>query len=82
MNASPNATTDRDSIYRYVRGKDPNGIIFKKLLEWQGTSRYEASARNWNGDGYECYLCHRDFSSLHRLNQHLNSAAREYRSNP
>ncbi|OAR04580.1 hypothetical protein LLEC1_02190 [Akanthomyces lecanii] len=77
MNACPNATTNRDIMYNYVRGKDPNGIISKKLLEWQGSATYEASERTWNGDGYECYLCHRDFNSLRGLNQHINSAAHQ-----
>ncbi|KAM3503226.1 hypothetical protein MY11210_008798 [Beauveria gryllotalpidicola] len=77
MNACPNATTSRDTIYRYVRSKDPNGLISKQLLEWDGPATYEATERTWNGDGYECYLCHREFNSLHGLNQHLNSAAHQ-----
>ncbi len=64
-------------MYRFVRSKDPSGIISKKLLEWDDAGTYEASPRTWNGSGYECYLCNRAFNSLNGLNQHLNSPARE-----
>ncbi|RYP80134.1 hypothetical protein DL769_002620 [Monosporascus sp. CRB-8-3] len=64
---------DRDLIYKLVRRKDPNGLISKKLIDWQPSSRYEASGRAWNGDGWECYICHRVFDTRHGLNQHLNS---------
>ncbi|XP_006458908.1 hypothetical protein AGABI2DRAFT_115875 [Agaricus bisporus var. bisporus H97] len=32
-----------------------------------------ANERAFNGSKYECYLCHSTFTSLDRLNQHLNS---------
>ncbi|KAH8916944.1 zinc finger protein [Atractiella rhizophila] len=28
---------------------------------------------SWNGDAYECYLCHSEFRTLTSLNQHLAS---------
>lgn len=67
----------RDDIYRIVRRKDPNGIISKKLIGWEGESgaQYEASDRAWNGHAWECYFCHRGFRTLNSLNQHLNSPA-------
>ncbi|PSR77478.1 hypothetical protein PHLCEN_2v7909 [Hermanssonia centrifuga] len=34
-----------------------------------------ANERSWNGDAYECILCHRTFRSLSALNAHLNSPA-------
>jgi hypothetical protein len=34
-----------------------------------------ATAASWNGNSYECYLCHRGFGSLFSLNQHLASPA-------
>ncbi|RAR15528.1 zinc finger protein [Stemphylium lycopersici] len=34
-----------------------------------------ATGATWNGFNHECYLCHRDFSTLQGLNQHLNSPA-------
>ncbi|PHH85428.1 hypothetical protein CDD83_424 [Cordyceps sp. RAO-2017] len=64
---------DRDSIYRFIRSKDPHGSISKNLLEWNGSCQYEANDRSFNGDAFECYLCHREFRSLGGLNQHLNS---------
>lgn len=76
--AFPNAQNpDRDQLYRFVRRKDPDGVISKNLLGWTGSCKYEANARSWNGHHYECYLCHHTFGSLNSLNQHLNSAVRE-----
>ncbi|PCH43239.1 hypothetical protein WOLCODRAFT_138261 [Wolfiporia cocos MD-104 SS10] len=34
-----------------------------------------ATERAWNGYAYECVLCHREFSILRALDQHLQSAA-------
>lgn len=34
---------------------------------------YRATVRSWNGSGYECYLCNREFSTLQALNVHLSS---------
>jgi hypothetical protein len=36
-------------------------------------TRYYASSRSWNGNGYECYLCHKSYTLLASLNQHLAS---------
>lgn len=76
---------DRESLYRLVRSRDPNGVLTKKLLGWDDSSSgsspttmsYEATARAWNGRHYECYFCHRGFGSLRGLNQHLASPARK-----
>ncbi|KAJ3567536.1 hypothetical protein NP233_g6304 [Leucocoprinus birnbaumii] len=38
---------------------------------------YSANERAFNGHAYECYLCHRTFKSLDRLNQHLNSSTHD-----
>ncbi|KAI8710587.1 Zinc finger, double-stranded RNA binding protein [Fusarium sp. LHS14.1] len=69
------APLDRDKLYEAVRRRDPNGIISKKLLTWSVTVSYEATDKAWNYHvgAYECYLCHRPFSKLGSLNQHLNS---------
>lgn len=73
----PNAPLDRDKLYRIIRQKDPNGVIAKKLLEGSGPKTYErlANSNSWNPRrrGYECYLCHRLFNSLHGLDQHITS---------
>ncbi|KUI60318.1 hypothetical protein VP1G_11233 [Cytospora mali] len=52
----------RESLYEYVRSKDPHGAISKKLIGWHDEPTYEANARAWNGRGYECYFCHRLFN--------------------
>lgn len=39
---------------------------------------YSATSQSWNGSAYECYLCHRAFSKLGGLDQHLNSPVRQY----
>jgi len=41
------------------------------------TITYAASEMAFNGSAYECYLCHRTFSSLMSLNAHLNSPAHD-----
>ncbi|KAK0732129.1 hypothetical protein B0H67DRAFT_94285 [Lasiosphaeris hirsuta] len=65
-----------DEVYRIVRSKDPHGIIAKRLIGWTGDSdTYEATDRAWNGSEWECYFCHRCFSSIIALNQHMNSPA-------
>ncbi|KAL5000779.1 hypothetical protein BDV10DRAFT_161374 [Aspergillus recurvatus] len=68
---------NRESIYRLIRERDPQGVITHKQIGWKNeeNSNYSATARSWNGYGYECYLCHRQYKSLHALNQHLNSSA-------
>ncbi|KAI0482949.1 hypothetical protein GGR56DRAFT_686097 [Xylariaceae sp. FL0804] len=74
---------DRDAVHKLVRSKDPGGLVTKKLLKGaggegsSGAPRYEATELAWNGQVYECYLCHRDFAKLESLNQHLASSAHE-----
>jgi len=36
-----------------------------------------ATERAWNGYGYECYLCARQFPTLRRLNSHIESPVHE-----
>ncbi|KAK7910882.1 hypothetical protein PG985_013363 [Apiospora marii] len=72
----PSATgANRDTLYQFVRSKDTGGVFTKNLIGYHGSSKYEANDQSYNPyrGGYECYLCHRVFSSLHGLNQHLNS---------
>ncbi|KAF9045870.1 hypothetical protein BDP27DRAFT_1386527 [Rhodocollybia butyracea] len=40
-------------------------------------TNYSATELAYNGRAYECYLCHRLFSSLGSLNSHLNSPAHD-----
>ncbi|KAI0100271.1 hypothetical protein GGR51DRAFT_358644 [Nemania sp. FL0031] len=70
----PNAKRlNRDEVYKLVRRLDNDGLIANKLLEWEGSTTYEATSRAWNGHYFECYLCHRQFNTLQSLNQHLQS---------
>ncbi|KAI8960749.1 hypothetical protein F5Y11DRAFT_252827 [Daldinia sp. FL1419] len=68
---------NRDVIYRAVRAKDPTGMISKKLIGWHSSTTYEATSQTWNGLAWECYFCHREFSNIGGLNQHLNSSAHQ-----
>jgi hypothetical protein len=69
---------NRDEIYRFVRSKDPNGVIAKKLIGWVGDSNdtYIVTDRCWNGSMWECYICHRKFGTSNGLKQHINSDTR------
>lgn len=68
----------RTQIYKFVRSKDPNGLVTKSLIGWSGSDdKYEADERSWNGHAYECYFCHRQFRHLSSLNQHLQSPTRK-----
>ena len=73
---------DRSAVNKFVRQYDTNNIITdpSRLLTDGNTRnniKYYASERSWNGDAFECYLCHRGYSSLTALNQHLGSPAHE-----
>jgi hypothetical protein len=65
----------REEIF-HLRSRDPNGIISTHNIE-PTTTTYFATKRSWNGYGYECYFCHREFGRLHGLNQHLSSPVRK-----
>ncbi len=75
----PNAPyLNRDEMYQLVRSKDPSGVISKHTIIWHESSEatYTTSGMAWNGSGYECYFCHREFRQLSALNQHLGSGVR------
>lgn len=63
------APLDRQAVHRMVSGRDPGQLVTRKQLEYNAT--YEATDRAWNGEGYECYLCHQEYSSLGALNRHV-----------
>jgi hypothetical protein len=67
------------TILNEIRRRDPNHMITKKLLTYptssSSTSTVTSAAWNQDTGDYECYLCHRGFSSLKGLNQHVNSPA-------
>lgn len=73
---------DRARIDKFVRQLDKHNLITKPsgLVTWDGTRyddttsvTYTATSKCFNGSGYECYLCHREFQTLPALNQHLSS---------
>ncbi|KAH8823717.1 hypothetical protein DL96DRAFT_235611 [Flagelloscypha sp. PMI_526] len=43
----------------------------------KGTITYHATELAWNGNAYECYLCHKTCRKLSHLNDHFNSAAHD-----
>ncbi|PTD05217.1 hypothetical protein HYE67_003249 [Fusarium culmorum] len=72
----PHVPIDRQKLYKYIRSRDPAGAIANKRLEWHGEKTYEINPRlAWNNwaKAYECYLCHKLYSSLHGLKLHLES---------
>ncbi|TVY89591.1 Zinc finger protein [Lachnellula willkommii] len=68
---------DRHRINEAIRKLDRNNVITRPMIEMPGYGggRVEtiATGRAWNGYGYECYLCEREFNSLNGLNNHLKS---------
>lgn len=75
----PNASgLNRETLYKFIRSKDPGGSITKNLIGWHESASYEASNSAFNHvlQAWECYFCHRLFRTVASLNQHLNSPVR------
>ncbi|RAL16078.1 C2H2-type zinc finger protein [Aspergillus homomorphus CBS 101889] len=72
---------NRESIHKIVRRLDTQGTITNKLLEWHDSDsgEYLASSNAYNGSAWECYICHKPFSNVSSLNQHLNSPTHKQR---
>ncbi|KAF4630250.1 hypothetical protein G7Y89_g7885 [Cudoniella acicularis] len=70
---------NRHKINDMVRRLDRNNVITRPMITMPGYDRVEtiATSRAWNGSGFECYLCTKQFNSLHSLNNHLKSPAHE-----
>ncbi|KAF1983621.1 zinc finger protein [Aulographum hederae CBS 113979] len=65
---------NRETIYEAIKSRDRQGLITKNLLTYPDQpSSGIATAATWNGHRYECYLCHRSFTSTRALDQHLAS---------
>lgn len=74
--ACPGAPTlNREKMLKIVRERDPHGVITNKQIEWhkEENSTYSANSRAFNGNCWECYVCHKGFATVHGLNAHLNS---------
>ncbi|KAJ6172651.1 hypothetical protein N7470_001718 [Penicillium chermesinum] len=71
-------SVNREAIRKMCLRADKKGLFTNRQLEWHGDdTEYIATAESWNGDRYECYLCHRGYGSLRSLNQHLRSPAHQ-----
>ncbi|KAJ5579448.1 uncharacterized protein N7459_005433 [Penicillium hispanicum] len=66
---------NRETILRMVRRCDPGGMITNRQIKWyeEENVQYEATDYAFNGQLWECYLCHREFHQRKSLDQHLNS---------
>ncbi|KAI9148815.1 Telomere zinc finger-associated protein [Paramyrothecium foliicola] len=74
----PNAPQlNRATILRMIRERDTRGLITNKTIAWQDEEnvKYTATGRAYNGQYWECYLCHSEYYNMAGLNAHLNSAA-------
>jgi DNA-directed RNA polymerase subunit RPC12/RpoP len=69
----------RQAIDNWESKNNIQGYITKPMIEWHGSNVTDvyATERSFNGRGYECYLCHREFNRLMDLNRHLKSPAHE-----
>ncbi|KZT58324.1 hypothetical protein CALCODRAFT_468549 [Calocera cornea HHB12733] len=72
----------RAIIDRYIVKYDRNNLITNpsRLItgppgsrELQPMTTNIATKHAWNGNGFECYFCHKEFQYLAQLNQHLAS---------
>ncbi|KAH0039566.1 hypothetical protein KCU78_g1296, partial [Aureobasidium melanogenum] len=64
------------AIHRAIRQRDPKGVITERLLEWHDGNTINSTwnpSSAYNGSGYECYICHREFSTPRGLEQHIRS---------
>lgn len=66
---------NRQTIHRMLQQCDMYGIITNKQIGWHQEVHlgYSVTDQAYNGDYWECYLCHREFNKRVGLNQHLNS---------
>ncbi|RPD70229.1 hypothetical protein L226DRAFT_539082 [Lentinus tigrinus ALCF2SS1-7] len=80
--ACPSRIT-RAMVNRIVAALDTGGVITnpaRLIGDVRGggggsATRSWATEHAWNGTQYECYVCHRTFATLPRLDQHLGSPA-------
>lgn len=75
---------NRQNLNRMVIRADTSNIVTNpaRLIGYREDSQVMntwATPNSWNGYGYECALCHKEFRILSALNAHLNSPAHEAR---
>lgn len=61
-------------INKMVQQADRHHVITKPMITYE-SDELIATDNSWNGNMYECYLCHKEFHSLGALNQHMKSPA-------
>ncbi|ODA81298.1 hypothetical protein RJ55_04263 [Drechmeria coniospora] len=64
---------NRRRLHKVVQSVDPNGWVSKDAHPRSGPYEREPDERAWNGDEYECHICHAEFGKLSSLSQHLSS---------
>ncbi|TCD67479.1 hypothetical protein EIP91_012340 [Steccherinum ochraceum] len=78
----------RQAVDRLVVALDRNNVITNPARLLAGPAGFYApplltsswaTAKSWNGDAYECVVCHREFRSLNALNSHLQSPVHQER---
>jgi hypothetical protein len=67
----------RHALNCLVAERDTNHFITNPNRMITGPTQTWATNRAWNGDAFECYLCHKEYQTLVRLNQHLASPTHE-----
>jgi hypothetical protein len=72
----------RKKLNKYVVRVDKGNLLTNptRLIEYDKDSEVQYTWANggaWNGDAYECFLCHRTFRLLPALNAHLQSPAHD-----
>ncbi|PFH49801.1 hypothetical protein AMATHDRAFT_62436 [Amanita thiersii Skay4041] len=73
---------NRNTVNRIVRKYDTTNIITDPSRMITIGDAYQerkliATGAAWNGEAYECYLCHSTYRTLSALNQHLSSPRHE-----
>lgn len=69
---------DRRQIKILVRLLDHGHVITRSIPNYPPLEmRITATAQAWNGRGYQCYLCSKEFTTLDGLNSHLKSPVHE-----
>ena len=63
---------NRKSIYQFIAQRDRAGVVTNKAIGWYDDESWDTD-NAYNGNYYECYICHREFNRQRDLDQHLYS---------
>ncbi|KAJ6090377.1 zinc finger protein [Penicillium sp. IBT 16267x] len=66
---------NRETVLRIIQAADRKGLIANKKIGWykEEDVQYIVTNRAFNGNFWECYICHDEFNTSGALTQHLNS---------